>query len=402
MRQRNFMLFKVCRSQSYARTRFYSQTMSGWAWNIGKNLSVLSKRRINRCNNVQANITSPLCTASTRPHIPVMAEKVIEYLAPRGKQVFLDMTFGAGGHSQHILESSPEVRLLCLDRDPTAYGYAKELQEKYPERVIPLLGKFSDIPIHLQKLKIGKGNIDGIVMDLGVSSMQFDHAERGFMLSRDGPLDMRMDSDRDPQQMTASDILTHIKEDQLYKVLKYYGEEKNARLIARAVVESRYLFKKFVTTQELAEFVMSLTGSEYKLDKLRRPSHPATKTFQAIRILVNNELNELDYGLRLAHYYLQAGGVLVTISFHSLEDTIIKRHITGVDIDKSPETIGSGVRKHRTALSTYSTTEMENVMRKAWVPLNKHVLLPSEEEVKNNPRSRSAKFRAAVKSVQFR
>ncbi|XP_042888201.1 probable methyltransferase-like protein 15 homolog [Penaeus japonicus] len=333
----------------------------------------------------------------TSPHIPVMAKEAIEYLAPRGNQVFLDMTFGAGGHTRQILETSPEVKVLCLDRDPLAYDFAKKLQKEYPSRVIPLLGKFSELPKLLSKIKVPKNSLNGVLMDLGVSSMQFDSPERGFMLSLDGPLDMRMDGDRNPDQMTAACILQHIDEDSLYKVLKFYGEEKNARKIARALVESRYLLKKLQTTKELAELVMSVVGQEYRLDKLQRSSHPATKTFQALRILVNNELNELDYGLKLAHYYLQPGACLVAVSFHSLEDTIIKRHITGMDIDKTPLSIGSGVGKHRSSLSTYSAVEMENMMMKPWSALDKHVIIPSEKEVQKNPRSRSAKLRAAIR-----
>lgn len=332
-----------------------------------------------------------------RDHIPVMAKEVMEYLAPKGNQVFLDMTFGAGGHSRQILEKSPKVKVLCLDRDPLAYHHAKKLQEEYPGRVIPLLGKLSELPKLFSNIKVPKNSLNGVVMDLGVSSMQFDTPQRGFMLSADGPLDMRMGSDRNSDQMTAASILQHIDEDSLYKVLKFYGEEKNARKIARALVESRYLFRKLETTKELAELVMTVIGQEYRLDKLQRSSHPATKTFQALRILVNNELNELEYGLRLAHFYLQPGASLVAISFHSLEDTIIKRHITGMDIDKTPLSIGSGVGKHRSSLSTYSAVEMESMMKKPWAPLDKHVILPSEREVQKNPRSRSAKLRAARK-----
>lgn len=357
--------------------------------------------------NPKSTATSPKSHASIslqkpfasemRNHNPVMAKEVIEYLAPKENQVFLDMTFGAGGHSRKILEKSPKVRVLCLDRDPLAYDLAKELQEEYPGRVIPLLGKFSELPKLLSNIKVPKNSLNGVLMDLGVSSMQLDTPERGFMLSADGPLDMRMDRNRNSDQITAACILQHIDEGSLYKVLKFYGEEKNSRKIARALVESRHMFRKLDTTKELAELVMSVIGQEYRLDKLQRPSHPATKTFQALRILVNNELNELEYGLRLAHYYLQPGASLVTISFHSLEDTIIKRHITGMDVDKTPLSIGSGVGKHRSSLSTSSVVEMESMMKKPWTPLDKHVILPSEREVQKNPRSRSAKLRAARK-----
>ncbi|XP_050715064.1 probable methyltransferase-like protein 15 homolog [Eriocheir sinensis] len=342
--------------------------------------------------------TSAPADPSTAPHVPVMVEEVLGFLAQKDKsRVILDLTFGSGGHSRKLLEASPGVRLVCLDRDPLAYSFAQDLQQQYPRRVLPLLGRFSDLPTLLTRLKIEQGFFDGILMDLGVSSMQFDTSARGFMLSQDGPLDMRMDGARDPEQITAANVLSHVDEDSLYKVLKYYGEESHARILARALVESRYLFQRLESTKELANLVSSLVEGERRTDRLGRHAHPATKTFQALRILVNNELNELDYAMRLSQYYLRPSGVLVAISFHSLEDTIVKRHLQGVDLDQTPATIGLGVAKHRTALSTYSKTEMDSLTAKPWKSLTKHVVLPSELEVAANPRARSAKLRAALR-----
>jgi len=341
--------------------------------------------------------TNALPEMKSAPHIPVMSEEVKNIFDKPDNGVFLDMTFGAGGHTRKILQNCSNSKVLCLDRDPIALQYATELAEQYPGRVIPLYGKFSELPDLLNEVGVSENSLDGILMDVGVSSMQFNDPQRGFMLSQDGPLDMRMDSNRDDSQLTAAEILANIDEEALYKVLKYYGEEKNARKIARAVVESRYLLRKLRTTKELAELVSSVTNIEGRQDKLQRYSHPATKTFQALRILVNNELNELDYGLRAAHHYLRSGGKLVTITFHSLEDTIVKRHFTGMDIDKTPSSIGGGVAKHRSALTSYSSSEMEQIMAKKWISVTKHVVLPSEEEVSKNPRARSAKLRAAVK-----
>ncbi|KAK3872554.1 hypothetical protein Pcinc_022379 [Petrolisthes cinctipes] len=341
-----------------------------------------------------SHTSSPLPMAS---HTPVMVKEVVKMLSPHSKHVLLDLTFGGGGHTKALLEAVPGVRVVCLDRDPSVLTHVTTLQQMYPGRVLPLLGCFSDLPKLLTRLKIPGNSFDGVLMDLGASSMQFDNPERGFMVSRDGPLDMRMDGNRVPGRATAADVLAHCNEVELYKVLKYYGEEKNARKIARALVESRCLFRCPQTTLELADLVAEVVGSDVRLDKLQRFAHPATKTFQALRILVNNELNELDFAVRASHHYLRPGGLMVTLSFHSLEDTIIKRHITGVDIDDTPKTIGLGLAKHRTSLSTYTSWEMEQLTAPRWCQLTRHVLLPTPDEVTANPRSRSAKLRAAKK-----
>lgn len=231
-------------------------------------------------------------------------------------------------------------------------------------------------------------------MDCGCSSMQFDTGERGFSISKNGPLDMRMDSNRCENAPTAADVLAKASEGDIYKILKVYGEEKQAKKIARTIIEARYLFKKLQTTQELADLVDSCFTSEYRLDKLQRRSHNATKTFQALRIFVNNELNEINYGMILAHHYLKLGGRLITLTFHSLEDTIVKRHLMGNLVENAANPIPLKFSSHMV-----NTEEgmMKELMEKNWKMLHKHVLTPTAEEVEKNPRSRSAKLRAAAK-----
>lgn len=350
-------------------------------------------RHLFRCvnRNFSTEISPPL---KSNAHVPVMADEVMQYLKPQNEQVILDMTFGAGGHSRRILETAPTVKLLVLDRDPAALSYATKLAEEYPSAVVPLLGRFSDLPKLLQQHNFRQNSVDAMLFDFGCSSMQFDTGSRGFSISKNGPLDMRMDGDRCPDTPTASDILATATEEDIYKIIKVYGEEKQAKKIARAIVESRYLFKKLTTTEELTGLVESVCNEEWRLDKLQRRSHVATKTFQALRIFVNNELNEINYGMILAQRYLKLGGRLVTITFHSLEDTIVKRHILGNLIENSVNPLPLKYSGHTLKIDNVL---IENVMKPNWLSLSKHVVIPKEEEVDCNPRSRSAKLRAAVK-----
>lgn len=327
-------------------------------------------------------------------HTPVMVSEVLECLQPQPGQVFIDMTFGAGGHSERILESAPDIRLFVLDRDPVSYSIAKRLAVKFPGQVEPLLGKFSELPVLLRSRGIRHNSIDGILFDFGCSSMQFDVAERGFSVSKNGPLDMRMDGDRFPEEPTAADVLAKVDEEDLVKILKMYGEEKQAKKIARAVIESRYMFKKLETTSELGDLVASVCVDEERLDKLQRHAHCATKTFQALRIFVNNELNELNFGMIIAETYLKVGGRLVTLTFHSLEDRIVKRHLLGNVIDNA---INPLPLKYTNSSLWYDRNEVDSLLHSNWKLMHKHVLTPSVEEVTVNPRSRSAKLRAATK-----
>jgi len=320
-------------------------------------------------------------------HVPVMHNEVINFFKPKSGEKYLDMTFGAGGHSKQLLNSAEDIVVYALDRDPVAYELAIQAASEAPSgSLIPLLGKFSDLPDLLCNLGVTENFFDGILVDCGCSSMQFDTKERGFSISKEGPLDMRMDN----QRPSAADVLAHIDEDSLARILKVYGEERLAKKIARAVIEARYLFKSLKTTTELAQLVESVCGFQSRSDKLQRPSHVATKTFQALRIFVNDELNELDFAMKFAYQSLKVGGKIVTLSFHSLEDRIIKNALHGMD--NPPEG-----QKYKVYGLDLSASDMKMVMEKKWQSINKHVLTPSNEEMSRNPRSRSAKLRAALK-----
>ncbi|XP_069694900.1 probable methyltransferase-like protein 15 homolog [Periplaneta americana] len=327
-------------------------------------------------------------------HVPVMINEVMKCFEPKSREVFIDMTFGAGGHSKVMLESVPDIKLLVLDRDPIAYSIAKKLAAEYPGQVVPLLGRFSELPELLRYHGIKKNSVDGVLLDCGCSSMQFDEAERGFSVSKNGPLDMRMDGNRFPDQPTAADVLMHVDEEDLVRILKVYGEEKKAKKIARAIVETKYTFKKLETTAELGDLVATVCSNEQRLDKLQRHAHSATKTFQALRIFVNNEINELNYGMIVAQNYLKIGGKIVTLTFHSLEDRIVKRHLKGNVIDNA---INPLPLQYTDSSLWYDKEDVDSLLHSNWKPIHKHVLTPSAEEVQTNPRSRSAKLRAAIK-----
>ncbi|XP_067643462.1 probable methyltransferase-like protein 15 homolog [Eurosta solidaginis] len=325
-------------------------------------------------------------------HVPVLCEQAICYLDPAPNKVFIDMTFGDGGHVRKLLEQHNEIKVFALDRDPIAFEKARTISVEYPNKLIPLLGKFSDLPKLLKEHNVKKRSIDGILFDFGCSSMQFDEAERGFSISKNGPLDMRMDGKS--EQITAADVLARAEEADLVKILRIYGEEKGAKKIARAIVEARSAFHKIESTKQLADLVASCLQNTFRLDKLQRPTHIATKTFQALRIFVNNELNEINYGMILANEYLRHHGRLVAITFHSLEDTIVKRHINGNVIEGLANPVplkycGHDVIHDREFIDTFVTS--------SWQQLHKHVIVPDEAEVARNSRSRSAKLRAAIK-----
>ncbi|XP_037952267.1 probable methyltransferase-like protein 15 homolog [Teleopsis dalmanni] len=345
------------------------------------------------------NIKCNYCTVRTeamptQPHIPVLCETAINYLNPTSQQTFIDMTFGAGGHTKQLLESCQDIKVYALDRDPIAYKLAIEMSEAYSGRLIPLLGKFSDLPYLLHEHNVKYDSIDGILFDFGCSSMQFDEAERGFSISKNGPLDMRMDRGLNKDQLTAADVLARAEETDLARIIRIYGEEKAAKKIARAIVETRAAFYKIETTKQLADLVASCMCDPYRLDKLQRPTHVATKTFQALRIFVNNELNEINYGMILANKFLRQNGRLVAITFHSLEDTIVKRHINGNVVEGLANPVPLKYCSHDV---THEQEFVDSLFGTAWKQLHKHVIVPDEAEVARNSRSRSAKLRAAIK-----
>lgn len=330
-------------------------------------------------------------------HIPVMLTEVLECFTCKENQTVLDLTFGAGGHSRALLDQIPGCHILALDRDPVAHKMAVSLAEQRPGQITPILGRFSELSTLLPQYGIMPGSLDGALMDLGSSSMQFDQSERGFSISKDAPLDMRMDGQRYPDLPSAADVINNLDETDLFRILKKYGEEPRAKKIAHGIIEARAMFGRISTTHQLADIVTSVCEGGHGYDKLSRHSHAATKTFQALRIFVNNELNELNIGLQLVARYLRVGGVCVAISFHSLEDRIVKRHFQDIDLDAGASLSLAQKRKLRSATTVYSLEEMSTITHKVWEPLDQRLRVPSEEEVESNPRSRSAKLRAARK-----
>ncbi|CAG2101377.1 unnamed protein product [Medioppia subpectinata] len=308
------------------------------------------------------------------------------------------------------------IRVYALDRDPIAYQRAVMLSKSKliaanGQQVIPLLGRFSEFPALMDAEDVSPDSVDGVIMDLGASSMQFDDQRRGFALSSDGPLDMRMDGQRFESMPTAADVVNTLNADHLAKIFKIYGEERYALKIAQTIIDSRFLMKRLSSTTELANLIANISSNHQSFDRLGRPQHSATRVFQALRIFVNNEMNELNYGLEKVRKFLKPtknsrllernetiddyeeidGGVIAVLSFHSLEDRIVKKHLIGTELNTTLEP------KHFSSLEKPSERELSQVMTKLWKQINKRVILPNEEEVLFNPRSRSAKLRLAIR-----
>ncbi|KAK6472494.1 12S rRNA N4-methylcytidine methyltransferase-like [Huso huso] len=346
-------------------------------------------------------------------HTPVMLKEVIKCLAPQQGQTFLDMTFGAGGHSKAILQQASDITVYALDRDPVAHQMAHQLAKEHPKHVHPLLGRFSDLQALLPSAGVEPGSLDGVLLDAGCSSMQFDSPERGFSLSKDGPLDMRMDRDRYLAMPSAADVVNALDQQALASILRTYGEERHARKIASAIVQARSIYP-ITRTQQLASIVAGAfpaVALYARRDLLLRPAHVATKTFQALRIFVNDELNELYAGLRAVEGFLKPGGCLVAVSFHSLEDRIVKRFLHGIDV-AAPHNLNvrQKIRQSRRGWAEQHGGEAEEEEEEEddedqshgpcssnWHHVQKKVLTPDPQEVLENPRGRSAKLRAARK-----
>ncbi len=306
-------------------------------------------------------------------HYPVMLPEILSALSPRAGGVYVDGTFGAGGYASAILDAA-ECTIIAIDRDPAAVDRAKVLQKRYGKRLIFLRGCFGDVEELLEQAGIGK--IDGFVLDLGVSSFQVDEAERGFSFRFDGPLDMRMDCASDGE--TAADIVNTYEEAEIANLIYKYGEERQSRLIARRIVEQRNE-KLFETTAELAELVRSVLPKNFK-SKI----DPATRTFQGLRIAVNDELRELERALDSSSRILKHKGCMAVVSFHSLEDRIVKNYF----------------REMSGALSKGSRhmPDIEPVAAPLFMQETRKALKPSGKEVVENARSRSARLRYALRT----
>ena len=301
-------------------------------------------------------------------HLPVLLKEVLELLRPVNGGRYLDGTLGAGGHAYAILTaSSPAGRLLGLDIDRQAIALAKDRLAVFGERATIVHASFATLARQMQK--IGWDQVDGILFDFGVSSMQFDTPARGFSFMHSGPLDMRFDAEAGK---SAAELINTYSEEDLAAVLREYGEERRARQIAKAVISARPI----QTTKELAQLIVDTVGSS------RHRIHPATRSFQALRIAVNDELHSIEAVLLPAIQALKPGGRLNVISFHSLEDRIVKRFIRE--------------RSRPPRLDPNLPPTIED-----WQPSLKEItrkpVTAKEDEIKTNPRARSAKLRAAEK-----
>jgi len=294
-------------------------------------------------------------------HVPVMLAEVLEALAPRDGAHYVDGTFGGGGYASAILEAA-DCRVLGIDRDPAAIARGQALVDRFEGRLTLVQGEFSRMEEFTEAT-------DGVVLDLGVSSFQFDQPARGFSFRQDGPLDMRMSLSGE----SAADVVNSADERTLTQIIFRLGEEKNARRIARAIIAARPV----TGTAQLAAIICEAQGPA----ALRHAIHPATRTFQALRIHVNDELGELERGLEAALNILKPEGRLVVVSFHSLEDRMVKRFLT------ERATTAPRASRHAPVGAPAQPAKFNLLPRRK----------PSAEEIANNVRARSATLRAGIK-----
>src|SRR5690349_17999919 len=296
-------------------------------------------------------------------HIPVMVGEAVEWLRPRPGAFLVDATVGLGGHAAALLAAAPDARLLGVDRDPSALARARERLAVHGERVVLRQARFADVARILSEA--GWDGADAVLLDLGVSSLQLDESTRGFSFQADGPLDMRMDP---TASVTAAALVNELPERDLARLIAEYGEEPRARAVARAIVRARPL----ATTAELARAVGAVLG------RPRPGHHPATRTFQAIRIAVNEELGELDRFLAEGWSLLRPGGRLAVLAYHSLEDRRVKEAFR--------RWAATCLCPPRTPVCTCGWSAKVRV-------LTRRPLRPTAEEIVRNPRARSARLR---------
>ncbi len=362
---------------------------AGWHFSENDRNLTLKTTQLKRFVKIAGgNVEDPLTPCSLPPlasemhdlsqsvmarHRPVMLDEVLTALAPKPGEIYVDGTFGAGGYSAAIL-SAADCSVIAIDRDPSALEAGQVLVEASRGRLKLVAGEFARLG-ELVRTQ-GTDHVDGVVLDIGVSSMQLDEAQRGFSFMRDGPLDMRM-SQSGP---TAADQVNVLEHYELSRVIFILGDEPRARAIARAIIAAR-TEAPLKTTFDLVRAVERATGPQRAKDR----THPATRTFQALRILVNGELSELAEALCEAESILREGGRLVVVAFHSLEDRIVKRFFS--------------LRAGREASPSRHQPLSEKMQIPSFSQSEKGVVEPGESEVAVNPRARSAKLRFGVRTA---
>ena len=310
-------------------------------------------------------------------HRSVLVDEVLDHLEPRPGNLYCDCTLGGGGHSRTILErSAPDGRVIGIDRDPDALAAARAALAEFDDRVVTVHGTFGDVDRILSEL--GVAQVDGFLLDLGVSSPQLDRADRGFSFTRAGPLDMRMDPTAGP---TALDLLRDLPVDDLAAILRDFGEERHARKIARLIKEAMRA-GRLGTTLDLAALV---AGAIPAPEQRRSKIHPATRTFQALRIAVNRELDELSRFLAVFPRLLAPGGRCVVISFHSLEDRLVKHRFRDLAWTSS--------------LPPKLAREAGERVEPVCVPVTRKAVFAEDDETDRNPRARSARLRACERTA---
>ena len=306
----------------------------------------------------------------TLEHTPVLLNEVIRTINPQSGKLYFDATFGWGGYTKKLLDSCA-CEVIAIDQDPKVKSRAKEFKREYGTRFNFIESKFSEICSVLKKLNTKK--VDGFMFDIGVSSMQLDNPQRGFSFNKEGPLDMRMGT----SELTAAEFINSVSEDELADIIYNYGDERKSRRIAKLIVEHRKI-NPIKTTLHLADIVLKANPK-----KNNHKKHPATKTFQAIRIYLNDEFNELFAGLTNAEQTLSEDGKICVVTFHSLEDKIVKNYFyksSGMDY------------------SSYKNLPVETNDSEASLIPGKKAIKPSKEEIETNIRARSAKLRYATRT----
>lgn len=363
-----------------------------------------------------------MATLSKTPKsfFPAMVSEVIKILKPQNGQIFLDMTFGDGGHSKQLLAACKDITLITLDRDPHSYAIAYDLACQNADRVVPLIGKWSDAPNLLKKIGLREGSIDGIIIETGASNLQIADAKRGFDINVDGPLDLRFDGNRFPAAPRASDVLSSLGSYELTRIFKLYGREPRASKFATGIVDARFMMHEILTTKQLYQIIATSSRdvAGLNIDTITAGASSA-RVLKALRAFVNNEFNELNYAIEKMRSFLKfdpnaskvksldkcqalgqidelTGGKMVIISHGILEDSIVKSHFTLPSITEPGDMY---TQKPYSALHEPSEKDMKVTSDKPWLPLQKYVRFASEEEVVSNPSATNARLRQAMRRL---